>query len=431
MFSIDQAAPNLLAEQDRNEEGSDNNDDDWGAFDEAPSAPQVTAYDSDTIPKSQSQIPESNDDFGVFLDAPAPNLQSEQPFGGKEIQDDTGCAALTLESEQPKGVEKEEDKNDEDFGDWGRFDAAPTLESEQHKESKEDDDNDDENNFGNFASNEFKNVSAVSTENDFSEEIIHRDRIRSLALQLPECLLRKSGVSGEHIDLGEAFEVNIGMKSSMDECCKRRVERCIEVLESLTSTENSKLASTFWIQIFNVVNEELEQAKSLLDEAKSLSPGEWNEVRAPFSVMLRGLSEYMRVTRSIVASIGDVLLLDESAMLTVDTWASTWCSLSVLEKAISCEKAWKDINKQVTKTPLTVVTAVSIEEIRSHANDPKNDEDLGATNRTFCRLTLQPLRENDEETTKAEVSFQGRQFMACSANFLVNRCPFFVVGDEV
>ncbi|OEU08794.1 hypothetical protein FRACYDRAFT_249136 [Fragilariopsis cylindrus CCMP1102] len=265
LFGIDQAAPSLLAEQDRNEKGSDSNDDDWGAFDEAPTAPQVTAYDSDTIPKSQSQIPESNDDFGVFLDAPAPNLQSEQPFCEKEIQDDTGSVALTLESEQPKGVEKEEDKNDEDFGDWGRFDAAPTLESEQHKESKEDDDNDDENNFGNFASNEFKNVSAVSTEND----IINRDQIRSLALQLPECLLRKSGVSGEHIDLGEAFEVNIGMKSSMDECCKRRVERCIEVLESLTSTENSKLASTFWIQIFNVVNEELEQAKSLLDEAQS------------------------------------------------------------------------------------------------------------------------------------------------------------------
>jgi hypothetical protein len=430
LFGIDQAAPNLLAEQNRNplpEVDSDNDEDDWGAFDEAPTAPEVTA-DFDTMPISQSQIPESDDDFGAFFDTPAPKLQSEQPCGEKENQDEAGSAALSLESEQPKGA-KEEDKNNEDFGDWGGFDAAPTLESEQHKESKEEDD--DENNFGNFASNEFKNGSAMSTENDLSLEIICRDRIRSLALQLPECLLRKSGVSGEHIDLGEAFGVNIGIKSSMDGCCKRRVERCIEVLESLTSTENSKLASTFWIQIFNVVNEELEHAKSLLVEAKSLSPGEWNEVRASFSVMLRGLAEYMRVTRSIVASIGDVLLLDESAMLTVDTWASTWCSLSVLEKAVDCEKTWKVINKQLTKTPLTVVTAVSIEEIRSHANDPKNDKDLGTTNITFCRLTLQPLRENDKETTKAEVSFQGRQFMACSANFLVNRCPFFVVGDEV
>merc|ERR1712194_668043 len=134
------------------------------------------------------------------------------------------------------------------------------------------------------------------------------------------------------------------------------------------STENSKLASTFWVQIFEVVSEELDNAKSLLDDAKALSPGEWNEVQAPFSVMLRGMGECMRVTRSIVSSIGGALLLDESAMLTVDTWASTWCSLSVLEKALDCEKKWKDIHNQLIKTPLGGVEAVTVQEIRSDAN---------------------------------------------------------------
>jgi len=235
-------------------------------------------------------------------------------------------------------------------------------------------------------------------------------------------------VSGEHVDLGEAYEVNIGIKSTLDKSRKRREERCVEALESLTSTENSKLASMFWVQIFEVVNEELDNAMSLLDDAEFLSPGEWNEVQAPFSVMLRGLAEYMRVTRSIVSSIGDVLLLDESSMLTVDTWASTWCSLSVLEKALDCEKTWKNINKQLIKTPLAAVTAASIEEIRSHSKD-SSCGNPGTS--TLCHLTLQPLRDEDKGTTKAGTSFQGKEFMSCAANFLIHKCPFFVVGEEI
>ena len=143
----------------------------------------------------------------------------------------------------------------------------------------------------------------------------------------------------------------------------------------------------------------------------------------------------MRVSRSssIVASIGDMLLLDESAILNIDTWASTWCSLSVLEKALDGEKKWKEIQKQLAKTPLAVVTAIGVEEIRSNANNSHYGGGGGLLSNAnaFCHLTLQPLREKDKATTKAEVSFQGKCFMACSANFLANRCPFFVVGDEV
>ena len=124
-----------------------------------------------------------------------------------------------------------------------------------------------------------------------------------------------------------------------------------------------------------------------------------------------------------------MLLLDESATLTVDTWASTWCSLSVLEKAIDSEKKWKEIQKQLDKIPLAAVAVVSVEEIRSDASNSQ----IGALRNAnaFCHLTLQPLREKDKATTNAEVSFQGKCFMACSGNFLANRCPFFVVGNEI
>ena len=99
------------------------------------------------------------------------------------------------------------------------------------------------------------------------------------------------------------------------------------------------------------------------------------------------------------------------------------CSLSVLEKALDCEKTWKEINKRLNKALETAVTAVSIENIRFDANDCDNCQ--------LDSLTLQPIREQDRGTTKAGVSFQGKKFMAGTANFLANRCPFFVVGDEV
>jgi len=392
LFDLDKAPPNLQLEEaptPSSDAGNDKLDESWGDFDEAPTIGPLTPV-----------VDTGEGDNNLFdLDKAAPNLQSEK---AQIPSTDTG--------------------SDGNFVDREQFNIATSSESEQFKGTEEE--GIDKSNFANFGS--------IDGDNKFLEEVKNRDRIRSLALQLPACLLRKSGVSGEHVDLGEAYEVNIGIKSTMDKSRKRREERCVEALESLTSTENSKLASTFWVQIFEVVSEELDNAKSLLDDAKALSPGEWNEVQAPFSVMLRGLAECMRVTRSIVSSIGDVLLLDESAMLTVDTWASTWCSLSVLEKALDCEKTWKNINKQLTKTPLAAVTAASIEEIRSHSNDLYYCGDRGTRRAsTFCHLTLQPLRDEDEGTTKAGTSFQGKQFMCASANFLVHRCPFFVVGEEI
>jgi len=261
-----------------------------------------------------------------------------------------------------------------------------------------------------------------------TEEAKILDRIRSLASQLPDCILRKADVSGDSVDLEELFETNVGTTSSMTRKNRRRTERCIQVLESLISAETSNLASKFWVQIFDVVNEELQLAHSILVEAESLTPEEWSEILAPVSVMVKGVAECIRVARSIVASIGDVLLLDESTVLTSETWGSTWSSLSILEKAIDCENKWKEIQSLVNKSPLGVADTASIREIREDANSRK----FGArkTVTAFCHLTLQPLREENEATTKAKVLFHGKCFMACSANILANRCPSFAAGEK-
>jgi hypothetical protein len=148
--------------------------------------------------------------------------------------------------------------------------------------------------------------------------------------------------------------------------------------------------------------------------------------------MLSGLAEYMRVIRSIVASIGDLLLLDESALLTIDTWTSTWCSLSILEKPLESEKKWKEIQKLSGGTSLMTKAddTLRVEEIRSKAITTSSRSGGLSSKTRLCELTLQALSPQDIRTTRAEVSFQGKCFMACSANLLANRCPFFVVGHE-
>ena len=368
--------------------------------------------------KANDVPPEEEDDFGDFGSAKfSPPLEQQTDIVQTESDDDFGDFTV-VETSQTNGP-----GSDENLSDFASFeDSSPPFDHLQQASQPTAMNKDGE--WG-----DFENISAPSTKNEFTEEARTRDRVRSLALQLPDCVLRKAGVSGDHVDLGESYENNVGIKSSMTEASRRRTQRCIQVLGSMTSTDNSKLASTFWAQVFDVVNEELEQAKRLLIETVSFSSEGWSEIRAPLSVMVRGLAEYMRVTRSIVASIGDVLLLDESAMLTVDTWTSTWCSLSVLEKALDCEKKWKEIQNQLIRTPLGAVDTVSVEKIRSEANSPHAGTRDNAN--AFCHLTLQPLREKNKDTTTDQVSFQGNSFMACSANFLANRCPFFLVGEDV
>lgn len=418
-----------------------------------------------TAPLKHDIQPEREDDFGDFGSAgfptsPEQNPSSSRPedFGApveqrvdgvhppvaEEDFGDFGSAEFVSPGESDDKLTSDEDfeefgdftvveapenspsESEAGFGDFSTFQDASYNDTSQPEQARQS--SLANNDMKNDDWGDFENVSAPSVESTSSvaEEIKIRDRIRSLALQLPQSVLRKSGVSGDHVDLGEAFEVNVGIKSSMTGSNRRRAYRCIRVLESLTSKDNSKLASTFWVQIFDVVNEELEQAKILLTEAESFSSNEWSEIKAPLYVMIQGIAEYMRVTRSILASIGDLLLLDESAILTVDTWVSTWCSLSILEKALESETKWKDIQKQLTNTPMPVVTLSTIQEIRSDATRSQ----VGSVD-TLCHLTFQPLRKKDKSTTKEEVSFQGKQFMACSANFLANRCPFFVVGKEM
>ena len=139
-----------------------------------------------------------------------------------------------------------------------------------------------------------------------SEEEQLRDRIKSLASQLPEAILLKSGRRGEHVDLGEAFEVNIGTKSTLDDAQKRRVERCINVLQSLTK-DNAKLGSTYWVQVFDVINDELDVAHSCLAQAKELPASDWKQFEDTPVRRIKGRFDELSKIRKYRESIPDWL----------------------------------------------------------------------------------------------------------------------------
>ncbi|KAG7344269.1 hypothetical protein IV203_022277 [Nitzschia inconspicua] len=357
--------------------------------------------------------PQSDDPFGSSVPSESA-ARIDTPAVKEEIEGGFGDFAAGEAFDKVGNINDDEDFGA--FGDFSSFDQAPGAgvataadTTSKSLESVEDDD------WG-----DFENVPSSAVIDTSSEEIRLRDQIHSLSLQLPESFLLKAGRSGEHVDLGEAFEINFGIDSALEAKQKRRVERCIQVLEAL-SRDNGKLASTYWLQVFEVINDEMDVAKSVVCDAKSLSISDWSMVEKPLSTMMAGLAEYMRVTRSIVASIGDLLLLDHSALLTVDTLASTWGSLTILEKALEIEEKWKSVVKLANEMSLKV-EAVSLVDIRSNVI---NYSSQNVSFEKLCELTLQPLSPSDRSTTKADVTYQGKCFMACSGNFLAHRCPFY------
>jgi hypothetical protein len=432
-------------------------DDDFGAFDAAPAAVPSATGDNmfgsfDAAPSQPTTdtdpVSAGDDDFGAFDAAPAavssamgddmfgsfdaapsqpatdtdPVSAGDDDFGAFDMGDDM-FGSFDAAPSQPATDTDPVSAGDDDFG---AFDAAPAAVPSATGDDM----------FGSFdaaPSQSASNADPVSAgEDDFGAfdaapaalvPLSAGDQIRDLSAPLSETLLRKSGFVGGHADLGECFEVNIGLSSPLDPARKNRIDRCIQVLE-IMSKVNHNHSSTYWEQVLKVIQEELVHGSAILVEARSLSAKEMSEVSKSLQSMIAGLREYMRVARSIVATIGDVLMLDPSALLTIDTMASTWCSLSILEIALEIESTWKDILRELNLMMPSFsrsADAPTIEGIRSGVSGDFPPGDL-------CELTFQALLAQNESTTKAQVSWNGKEFMACSANLLANRCPFYIAS---
>jgi len=272
---------------------------------------------------------------------------------------------------------------------------------------------------------DFQDHSPSDATDDFQQLSGFRSSIVAHSLELPEVILVKSAMTEDHVNFGDCFDANIGMEVPLTLERKKRALRCLQVMKLLSSS-HTKLASTFWAQAMSVARDELTIGISLLQEAAALSTSDLAFVKEKLETYVHGLGEFVRVVRSIVSTIGDLLMLDHSALLTVDTMASSWCSVPLLGSAIEIEDTWKDIEKQsvalnLTSKAETTHPLESLAEIRSAAI---------ACNETapLCQFTLQPLgRPEKSSSTKTPLSWEGRSFMACTANFLRNKCPFYTV----
>lgn len=442
---------NVVSASDTSTTDNAGSQDFFGSFDEAlplgPSGMTGEPVALDPIPfESPNQEETNEDDWGDFEDMTATNPSDvrETAPEAPPTDDDWGAAASTsLETGRqsvPVATAPVESTDDDDWGDfenvnvpvppdpvgvtpsaspvtddWGAFTSEPAV--------------------AEFAA--FNTVSTESSKNEVSsdddwgdfEEISKPEtpaslqtRIRDLSSTLTRNLLRKSGRSGEQVDLVECYEVNVETNSTLDAAKARAMsDRCIQLLEILSKIDHTS-GCTYWSQILEVVRDEVNNGREVLQDASRLSTTDMGAVIQPLRGMIAGLAECVRVARFIVAAIGDLLMLDTGALLTPDTMKSTWCSMAILEVALDIEIGWKSIveigrslllpSKEAFDDPPTV-TEIRTAAYRHHGSVP------------LCQLTLQPLVPNQRPSTQSPVTWGNREFMACSANLLANLCPFY------
>ena len=175
---------------------------------------------------------------------------------------------------------------------------------------------------------------------------------------------------------------------------------------TLLTTSNER-AAFHWEKIINVARDELAMGSFLLEEAKSLSSEK--VVLSALGTLVAGLGEYVRVVRSIAATLCDLLGVD------VNMDANKLKDrLSLLDSALEAEELWTNVEGAAKGLNLPLPQLESIANIRTKCLQrfPGNN---------LCQLTLQPLSTEYNGTTLSRVEWDGRFFMVCAANLWSNR----------
>jgi hypothetical protein len=192
------------------------------------------------------------------------------------------------------------------------------------------------------------------------------------------------------------------------------------------------------MRILTVARDELTMGSFLLQQAKKLVSGSSTSpktkqekqqqtlaIKTSLSTMVASLGECVRVVRSIVATVADIMCLDlgnkKNKVVILD---KEFASLELIELSIQIEDLWKTMTL-VSKRELKLsYRPTSI--LEECATIQKQAWTAAAANVELCQLTLQPLV-HDKATsssvtnTKCTVHFQDKAFMACAANLWVNR----------
>jgi hypothetical protein len=353
-----------------------------------------------------------NDDFGDFeAVSPEPRVVS----------------ALAVESIAEPARTHDEDE----FGDFAAFanDAVPSNEAAAGDSIEPSDASWDD--FKGPAEPAPSQVAATATASQALEKeklLAVRKLLVDLSSRLPEEIRRQK--DGGVADFGRCLEDNLAIDVPVSEERKRRTQSCLLLLHRLTGEpSSSRLASAFWGGALSVALAELSAGVPLLEEALQFSEAELAMCRSKLETFVHGLGEYVRVSRSVTATVGDLLMLETSYPFTSETLAGAWCNLALLDAAQSIEKSWEEVEGLAGRLRLASKQATAhrletVEEIR------RSSAGSGREGHSWCEFTLQPLvpRGSRGSSTKAPVEWDRRPYMACAANFLQSKCPSYSAG---
>lgn len=129
-----------------------------------------------------------------------------------------------------------------------------------------------------------------------------------------------------------------------------------------------------------------------------------------------GLSEFVRIVRSITATIGDLLGVDKDIDVQEST-LSSWNNHAIIADVIVIEYMWSEIISMAVDMGIFTQQPYleSVQEIRSRGSPESQSKK--------CQLTLQPFENNGSPNTRSPVVWNGKEYMACVANFCANRMP--------
>ncbi|KAL9189907.1 hypothetical protein ACHAXT_009582 [Thalassiosira profunda] len=227
-------------------------------------------------------------------------------------------------------------------------------------------------------------------------------------------------------DVGEGF----GDFSSFDKTTPQpesdKDVRLAELLRSQLGDEFvGRLPADWKDVILSAIEKDLQRANKVMDDlSNTLSPKD--RALIVKSKKLRehvlGLAEFVRIVRSIAATIGDLLGVSKDVDVQEAT-LSQWQDNEIIADAIVIEYLWSEISSKavglgiLSKAP----PLETVVEIRAGA-PPINARRKGE----ICQLTLQPLGAGGP-STQSPVEWKGKQYTACAANFCLNRVPEYAM----
>jgi hypothetical protein len=314
----------------------------------------------------------------------------------------------------------EPEPHDDDDHQSGDFSAART-----HTHRDENLTNGGSNGSHRKTTNEAQCIEALPDNDELKFLSLIRLRWVEAANLLPSVLIRRSTTESETgvdavVDPTRVFDSNIGFVTPVSGERKQRIHRSLQLMSMLTKGGSHFSVVATWLLTFGIVLDTLSRGHLVLNKSLSFAADEKQEVQHLVESMIHALGEFVRVARNIVATIGDLLLLDVSTELTPGSWDSSWFHLSFLKTALEIEAIWSQLEadsailgcmtKKVTQFPLDDLPTIR-----------RRGAEVAATESTVCHFTLQPLKASvTNSSTLSPVQFDGFTYMAVAANFITN-----------